>query len=158
MDWVDSSPSQMQANPYRPKVIADMRALPFRDGVFAEVTHLWCLYYVDDPLVAIVEARRVPQTGGCYYESTSARDSDPEIMYEGYPPSSFDAEEAVALVESVFDEVSPERWDRTFFPLDTIDEVRACCRHNYIPAERAEDVDLPVWLTKRGVLIRAGKA
>jgi SAM-dependent methyltransferase len=154
---VDSSPSQVQANPYRPIVIADMRALPFRDNAFAEVTHLWCLYHVDDPLVALVEARRVLKTGGCYYASTAARDSDPEIMYEGYRPSSFDAEEAVALVESVFDEVDPERWDKTFFPLETVDDVRAYCRHNYIPAERAEDADLPLWLTKRGVLIRAEK-
>jgi hypothetical protein len=30
--------------------------------------------------------------------------------------------------------------------------VRAFCRHHYIPAERAEDVELPLALTKRGVL------
>jgi len=42
---VDSSPTQLAANRYRPVVRADMRALPFRDGAFAEVTHLWCLYH-----------------------------------------------------------------------------------------------------------------
>jgi hypothetical protein len=46
----------------------------------------------------------------------------------------------------------PERWDGSFFPLETRDDVRAYCRHSYIPAERAEEVDLPLWLTKRGVL------
>jgi hypothetical protein len=45
-----------------------------------------------------------------------------------------------------------------FFPLTTSDEVRAYCRHNYIPAERAEEGDLPLWLTKRGVLVRATKS
>ena len=34
---VDSSPTQLQSNPYRPVVLADMRSLPFRDGSFAEV-------------------------------------------------------------------------------------------------------------------------
>src|SRR5258708_23896551 len=50
---VDSSPTQIAANPYRPVVRADMRALPFRDGALAEVAHLWCLYPLDAPAVAI---------------------------------------------------------------------------------------------------------
>ena len=154
---VDSSPAQVAANPNRPVVLADMLALPFRNGAFAEVTHLCCLYHVEDPLVAIGEAERVLRSGGRYYASTTARDNDPEIMFEGYPPSSFDAEHAVAIVAAVFDEVEPERWDGTFFPLQTRDEVRAYCRHHYIPAERAEEAHLPLWLTKRGVLVRATK-
>jgi SAM-dependent methyltransferase len=134
-----------------------MRALPFRDGAFAEVTHLWCLYHLPDPLEAITEAARVLRPGGRYYACSSARDNDPEIMYERYPRSSFDAEEAADIVAAVFDDVQVERWDRTFFPLKTRDEVRAYCRHHYIPAERAEHADIPLWLTKRGVLVRAGK-
>ncbi|MGH3770694.1 MAG: methyltransferase domain-containing protein [Pseudonocardiaceae bacterium] len=43
------------------------RALPFRDGVFAEVTHLWCLYHLADPVVAITEAARVLRPGGRYF-------------------------------------------------------------------------------------------
>jgi len=157
--WIgmDSSPAQLAANPYRPVVLADMRALPFRAGAFAEVTHLWCLYHLEDPLVAIGEAERILRVGGRYYASTGARDNDPEIMFEGYSPSSFDAEEAVAIVASVFDRVEPERWDEPFFPLETREDVRAYCRHHYIPAERAEEVDVPLWLTKRGVLVRATK-
>jgi SAM-dependent methyltransferase len=154
---VDSSPAQIAANPYRPVVRADMRALPFRDGAFAEVAHLWCLYHLDDPAVAIAEAARVLQPGGRYVACTAARDNDPEIMIEGYPPSTFDAEEAAGIVASAFDEVEAERWDGKFFPLRTRDEVRAYCRHNDIPAERAEEADVPLWLTKRGVLIRAAK-
>jgi SAM-dependent methyltransferase len=154
---VDSSPTQLAANPYRPVVLADMRALPFRDGAFAEVAHLWCLYHLDDPVPAILEAVRVLGVGGRYFASTAARDNDPEIMPEGYPPSTFDAEEAVAIVASAFDEVAAERWDGKFFPLRTREEVRAYCRASYIPAERAEDVELPLWLTKRGVLVRAAR-
>ena len=154
---VDASPAQLAANPYRPVVLAEMCHLPFRDGAFGEVTHLWCLYHLDDPAVAIAEAKRVLASGGHYFASTSARDNDPEIVPEGDPPSSFDAEDAAEIVGVIFDHVDAERWDATFFPLETREEVRAYCRHNFIPAERAEDAALPLWLTKRGVLVRATK-
>ena len=154
---VDSSAAQLAVNPCRPVVRADMRALPFRDGAFAEVTHLWCLYHLDDPAAAIAEAARVLKPDGRYFASTAARDNDPEIMAEGYPPSTFDAEEAAEIVASAFGEVDVERWDGKFFPLETRDEVRAYCRASYIPAERADAVDVPLWLTKRGVLVRARK-
>jgi SAM-dependent methyltransferase len=154
---VDSSPTQLAANPYRPVVQADMRALPFRHEAFAEVTHLWCLYHLPDPLEAITEAARVLRPGGRYFACSSARDNDPEIMYEQYPRSPFDAEEAADIVAAVFDDVQVERWDRTFLPLKTRDEVRAYCRHHFIPTERAEDAGIPLWLTKRGALVRAGK-
>ncbi len=154
---VDSSPTQLAANPHRPVVRADMRALPFRDGAFPEVTHLWCLYHLADPVVAITEAVRVLAPGGRYLACCAARTNDPEIMPDGYPPSSFDAEEAAEIVAAVFEEVKVERWDGMFFSLQTREDVRAYCRHNYIPAERAEHVDVPLWLTKRGVLVRAAK-
>ena len=163
VEWcgVDSSTTQLAACAYRPVVLADMRALPFRSGVFAEVAQLWCLYHLDDPVAAIAEARRVLRAGGRLYASTAARDTDPEIRWDGYPPSSFDAEEAVDIVASVFreigDEVMGERWDGYFFPLLTRDEVRSYCRHNFIPPERADVVELPLWLTKRGVVVRARK-
>jgi SAM-dependent methyltransferase len=155
--WVglDSSRAQLACNPFRPVVRGDMTALPFRDGSLAEVTHLWCLYHLEDPVVAIREAKRVLRPGGRYYASTSARDNDPEILPEGYPPTTFDAEEAVALVASVFEEVEGDRWDGKFFPLSTRDEIRAYCRHSLIPPERAEQAEVPLWLTKRGVVVRA---
>ena len=154
---VDTSATQLAANPYRPVIRADMRTQPFGAGRFAEVVHLWCLYHLDEPLDAIREAARVLRPGGRYYACTSARDNDPELMPEGYPPSPFDAEDAGSIVGSVFDTVETERWDATYFPLRTRDEVRAYCRHHYIPAERAETAELPLWLTKRGALVRAVK-
>lgn len=154
---VDSSPTQVGNASFRPVVLADMRALPFRDGAFAEVVHLWCLYHVDDPTSAIAEARRVLRPGGRYYACTGARDDDPELMPEGYAPSPFDAEEAAQIVASVFGQVHPERWDQRFYPLSTREEVAAYCRHNNIPPERAEHAALPLWLTKRGVLVRAAE-
>ena len=159
--WVglDSSRTQVAALPYRPVVLADMRHLPFADEAFAEVTHLWCLYHLDEPIEAIAEAKRVLRPGGLYFACTATRDNDPEILPEGYPPSTFDAEEAEAIVGSVFDpaDIEAERWNGHFFPLTTREEVRAYCRHNFIPSERAENAAIPCWLTKRGVLVAATK-
>jgi SAM-dependent methyltransferase len=159
ISWVglDSSAHQLAMNPFRTLVRGDMTALPFRDNTFAEVTHLWCLYHLADPLIAVAEAKRVLRHGGRYYACTAARDNDPEILPEGYPPSSFDAEEAVAIVATAFAQVEGERWDDRFFPLTTREEIRAYCRHNFIPPERAEGCEVPLWLTKRGVLVRATK-
>ena len=157
--WVglDRSTTQVEANPFRPIVVGDMQALPFREGSFAEVAHLWCLYHLDEPRDAIAEAARVLRAGGRYFACTSARDNDPELLPEGYPPSTFDAEEAVDIVATVLDDPQPERWDAPFYALETRDEVRDYCRHTLVPEERAEAVDLPLWLTKRGVLVRATK-
>ena len=157
--WIglDSSPTQVTANPYRPIVLADMRQLPFADDSFAEVTHLWCLYHLGDPREAILEARRVLKPGGRYFACTAARDSDFEILPEGYLPSTFDAEDAESIVGSMFDSVELQLWDGHFFPLSSRDEVRAYCRHNSIPVERADGVPIPLWLTKRGVLVRCTK-
>ncbi|MBO0731860.1 MAG: class I SAM-dependent methyltransferase [Acidimicrobiaceae bacterium] len=154
---VDTSPAQLAANAHRPVVLADMRALPFRSGSFAEVTHLWCLYHLDEPALAIREAERVLRPGGRYYACTAARDNDPELVPEGYPPTSFDAEEAEAIVADVFPDETGERWDARYFPLNSRNEIRAYCRHNFIPAERAEAAALPLWLTKRGILVRASR-
>jgi hypothetical protein len=79
------------------------------------------------------------------------------MMPEGYPPSTFDAEEAEQIVGSDFHSAVAERWDDQFFPLRTREEVRAYCRHHFIPVERAETVEVPLWLTKRGALVRARK-
>ena len=150
---VDASPAMLEQCERRPVVLADMRALPFRDGAFAEAAHLWCLYHLDDPVSAIAEAKRVLRAGGRYFSSTSARANDPELVPDGYPPSTFDAEEAAEIVGAVFDVVEPDRWDGRYYSLDDADELAAYCRHTMI--DPVPDVALPLWLTKRGVLVRA---
>ena len=152
---VDLSWTQLRELTGRSVVLADMCALPFRDGVFAEVAHLWCLYHVQDPVTALHEARRVLQPEGRYYACTSARTNDPELVPEGYPPSSFDAEDAAAIVRQAFRSVEAQSWDDQLYRLETRDEVGRYCRSHLIPAERADQVDVPLLLTKRGVLLRA---
>src|ERR1041384_2873273 len=73
--WVglDSSRNQLVECPYRPVVLGDMRTLPFASRAFDVVTHLWCLYHLDDPVAAIAEAERTLRPGGQYYACTSAR-------------------------------------------------------------------------------------
>ncbi|MGH3631284.1 MAG: methyltransferase domain-containing protein, partial [Sciscionella sp.] len=105
-----------------------MRTLPFADAVFAEVTHLWCVYHVPDPLQAITEAARVLRPGGRYLACTAARNNDPEIKPEEYPCSPFDAEEAGEIIGTV----TLQRWDQTFFPLRTREEVRASDLAGYV--------------------------
>jgi len=158
--WVglDSSRNQLVECAYRPVVLGDMRALPFAPGVFDVVTHLWCLYHLEDPVQAIAEADRALRPGGRYYACTSARANDPELALEGYPPTTFDAEDALAIVRVVFPSAEAEPWNDTFFALETKEEVRNYCRHHHLPLSRADDVELPLWLTKRGVLIRATKS
>jgi len=118
---------------------------------------VWCLYHLDGPRAAIAEARRVLEPDGVYFAATSGRDNDPEIMPEGYPGSTFDAEEAEDIVGVVFDSAVAERWDAQFFALETREEVRAYCRHDFIPLERADIAKVPLWLTMRGALVRARK-
>ena len=65
--------------------------------------------------------------------------------------------EAMMERGTVFSDVEAVRWDEKLYALDSPNEVRAFCRHNFIPVERAESVDIPLWLTKRGVLVRATK-
>jgi SAM-dependent methyltransferase len=101
---VDDSPEQLAGCEPRPVVRADMRALPFRTGCADTAVHLWCLYFLDDPVAAVAEARRVLRAGGRYCAATSPRDAE---------PTSFDAEEARGIVASVFDEVTEQRGDRS---------------------------------------------
>src|SRR5258708_9873161 len=72
---VDSSPAQLAANPYRPVVLADMRALPFRDAASPEAAHLWGLYHLDNPPPAIPDSAPVLRPAAPPFPSTPPRDT-----------------------------------------------------------------------------------
>jgi hypothetical protein len=94
---------------------------------------------------------------GRYFACTNARSSDPELAWGGYEPTSFDAEDAAEITGHVFEDVVDDRWDEPLYSLETEGEVLAYCRQHFLPEDRARGVALPLWLTKRGVLLRASK-
>jgi SAM-dependent methyltransferase len=150
---VDSSPAQL-ADSFGPRLQADAVHLPLRNGCAGAVTALWMLYHLDEPERAVAEAWRVLRPGGWLVASTSSRRNDPELT-DGYPPTTFDAEDAEQIVRRVFTEVIVERWDAPMTRLPDTEAVLRYCRSHHLPAEAAQRVAAPVWLTKRGCLIYA---
>jgi SAM-dependent methyltransferase len=146
---------------YRPTVVGDAAALPIRTGSCGAVAALWCLYLLEEPEEAITEARRVLRPGGLFAACTTARDDSPELLAWFDPPeaSTFDAEEAPALVAAVFGHVEVEPWDGPFVRLPDQGAVGTYLRGRGISDESAADVsaeaDVPLTITKRGVLVWA---
>ena len=157
---VDSSPSQVRLAP-RPAVLGDADALPIRSGSVDAVALLWMLYHLDDPTVALEEARRVVRSGGLVAACTSRRDDSPELLAHlpPQPQTTFDAEEAPAVVASVFGDVEVDAWDGPFVHLPDRDAVVDYLRGRGLDAEVAAAVaaavDVPLDVTKRGVLVWA---
>jgi len=152
---VDLSPTQLTPAP-GPKVRAHAAALPISQEAAGAVAMLWMLYHLDEPIQAIREAKRVLRSDGLVVASTTSRTNDPELT-DGYPPTSFDAEVAVDIVASVFEEVSAERWDAPTTLLADDAAVRRYCHSHLLPSEAAHRVTPPIWLTKRGCLVYAYK-
>lgn len=159
-DWVgvDASPAQVRGDGTLRVVQADAERLPFEDGRFAAVAALWMLYHLEDPRVAITEVRRVLQDGGTFYACTASRRNDPELT-DGYPPSTFDAEEAGDIVASVFGPAATSvvSWDGPYVELPDLPALDAYRRSHHLPPEAGEGVELPLLLTKRGCLVVARK-
>lgn len=152
---VDLSPTQLADAPH-PKVLADASLLPVRDRCVGAVAALWMLYHLDDPASAIAEAARVLRPGGLFVASTASRRNDPELT-DGYPPTSFDAEEAPDIVATAFGDVHVERWDAPMTLLPDRHALLGFCRSHLLPLEAADRAMPPVWLTKRGCLVSAYK-
>jgi SAM-dependent methyltransferase len=149
----DLSPTMLAAAPH-PKLRARAEQLPVATASAGAVAMLWMLYHLERPEAAIREARRALRPGGLFAASTSARTNDPELT-DGYPPTTFDAEEAEEIVGRVFDDVVVERWDDklTLLP-DEAAVARYCVSHS-LPPTAARRVTPPVLLTKRGCLVLA---
>lgn len=150
---IDLSMTMLAAAP-PPKVRARAERLPIRDESAGSVTMLWMLYHLDQPDLAIREAWRTLRPGGLFVASTSARSNDPELT-DGYPPTTFDAEEAEDIVRRVFADVTVQRWDDKLVSLPDGAAIERYCLHHLLPPSAATRVTPPVLLTKRGCLVFA---
>lgn len=159
--WVgfDRSLAQIAEAP-RPAVLGEAGTLPFRDQSFGAVAALWMLYHLDQPFLAIAECHRVLRRGGLFAASTPSRDDAPELArWEEWRSTTFDAEEAPGIVRTVFGEVESVRWDAPLIRLPTPEAVRQYLLSRGASPEVAGDVaevaEVPLLVTKRGVLVYA---
>ena len=138
-------------------VVADAASLPIRSGSCGAVAALWCLYFLDEPEVAVAEARRVLRAGGLFAACTTARDDSPELLewFAAPEPTTFDAEEAPELVATVFGEVEVDGWDGAFVHLPDRAAVASHLRERGVPDDAADEIPAPLVVTRRGVLVWA---
>lgn len=159
--WIglDSAASMLAEVAARPVIRADARHLPLRDGTVGGVVCRNMLYHFERPTDVIAEAHRVLQSGGLFLAETKARSQDPELVPGGYPPSTFDAEEACEIVASVFGSkaVEIQAWDGPFMVLPDQAAVATYARHSHLPADIGASIETPLTLTKRGCLVWARK-
>ncbi|MFI6296094.1 class I SAM-dependent methyltransferase [Nonomuraea sp. NPDC050790] len=154
---LDGSMTMLRAHP-APRVLGEATALPFREGSFDAVTAVNMLYHLPEPLLAVREARRVLRPGGLFVAVTRSRADSPELAAVWRPSATtFDAEEAPALVAEVFGRVEVETWDAPLITLRDREAVRDYLVGRFVdPAdaeERASRVRTPVTLTKRGAYV-----
>ena len=155
--WVglDPSPAQLADAP-RPVVRANAIQLPVRRESLDAVTALWMLYHLPEPVLAVREAHRVLKPGGWFVASAARRDDSPEVMAT-HAATTFDAEEASAIVSDVFTEIEVETWDAPMIVLADQEAVKAYLRCRFVDTELAESIATPVTVTKRGCLVWARK-
>jgi SAM-dependent methyltransferase len=136
--------------------LGDAGQRPVASGSVWSVAALWMLYHLDEPATAIAEAHRVLRPGGLFVASASRRDDSPELCPPS-APTTFDAEEAPSIVQRVFGEVEVEGWDAPLVELHDRDEVRRYLVQQMGDPRRADDVEVPITVTKRGCLVWARK-
>ena len=135
-----------------PVLMADADHLPIRDESAGAVAALWMLYHLDDPIVAIREAHRVLKPGGVFVASTNWRDDSPEVQ-PMQDATTFDAEEAPAIVGHVFADIEVETWDAPMLTLPDSDSVRLYLTSRMADPALADNVKTPVTVTKRGSIV-----
>jgi SAM-dependent methyltransferase len=145
---------------FRPIVQADLRALPLLDGGFDAVTAINCLYFLADPAEGVREAGRALRPGGLFLAGAPSRYHDPELaeVVPGWGEASpFDAEDAEAIVSTVFDHVEADWWEVPAYHLpDRAAVVDYLVAFEGPDAEdRAAAVPVPTQITKTGVNIWA---
>jgi SAM-dependent methyltransferase len=158
--WIglDRSIEQLRQAP-SPRVLADALTLPFADESFAGVSALYMLYFFEEPERVVREALRVLRPGGVFATCAPSKFDAPEL--EHVTPKgeheSFMAEDIPALLFEHFRDVNVTIWDFPAFDLRDRETVRDYLFSWYYPqltlddaARRAEQVDVPLKLTKRG--------
>ena len=155
---IDTSRTQLDGDRSGVVALADGARLPFAPERFGAVAALYMLYHLEDPTVAVAEARRVLRPGGLFFACTRARNSDPELT-DGYPPTTFDADEAPELVAGIFGKEAVEviRWDGPLLRLPDDDAIRRYLRTHYLSPTIVNRMQAPLTLTKRGCLVVAAK-
>ncbi|WP_067458664.1 class I SAM-dependent methyltransferase [Actinomadura macra] len=156
---VDASATMLRAHP-GPRVLADAARLPFRDEAFDAAVAVNMLWHLEEPRLALREARRVLVPGGLLIVTAICRTDSPELAPVWHPePTSFDAEDAPAQVCEVFGDVEVERWDAPLMTLPDRTAVRDYLIARQVPraeaAEAAGRLRTPLPVTKRGALILA---
>ena len=157
-------PMVTAARAHGPVVRGDITALPVASGRVDAVVVVNVLYHLDEPEVALREARRVLGPDGLLVAGTVARSDSPELAPFWRPtPGTFDAEDAPGLVASVFGAVTTEAWDAPLVTLPDRDTVRDYLRARFVPPDEAGRLadaiaargPLPLPVTKRGALLLA---
>ncbi|TQM35872.1 class I SAM-dependent methyltransferase [Pseudonocardia cypriaca] len=157
-------PMVTAARAHGPVVRGDITALPVAGGSVDAVVAVNVLYHLDEPEVALREARRVLGPDGLLVAGTVARSDSPELAPFWRPtPGTFDAEDAPGLVASVFGAVATEAWDAPLVTLPDRDTVRDYLRARFVPPDEAGRLadaiaargPLPLPVTKRGALLLA---
>ncbi|MEO8458749.1 MAG: class I SAM-dependent methyltransferase [Chloroflexota bacterium] len=148
---LDMSPTQV-AHTKLPVALGDANHMPVRDASAGVVAALYMLYHLDEPLLAIREAHRVLKPGGLFVACSPARNDSPEVQPE-QEPSTFDAEDAPAIVREVFDDVEVDAWDAPMLTFETRDALRLYLTSRLADPALADNVALPVTVTKRGCIV-----
>jgi SAM-dependent methyltransferase len=144
----------------RPAVRADAMHLPLRAGSFGAVAALWMMYHLANPGACLRAVETVLRPGGILVTCAPSRYNDPEfssVLPRWGEPSTFDAEDAVAITGQVFELVSVQRWDAPLVslpdPAAVITFLRGRGLDSRAAKERAQQFATPMTVTKRGVLI-----
>jgi SAM-dependent methyltransferase len=159
--WVGIDSSvEMLARAPQPQHLAEATALPFPQASFASVALLYVLYHLAHPEQALAEAHRVLRPGGLVAVAAPSRHDSPELA-GALPatPLSFDAELAPELLATLFTDIEIEAWDAPLLELPTRAAVRDYLigkgvEHGVADAG-ADDVEVPLVVTKRGALVFA---
>ena len=159
---LDSSPTMLARAP-RSARLGDARALPWADASFGSVAALYVLYHLDEPRLALAEARRVLRAGGLLAVAAPSRDDSPELAdVLGRRALTFDAEIAGELLGELFAHVEVERWEAPMLTLPSTQAIRDYIVGKGVDPELAEAwasaSDAPLTVTKRGALAFARKA